>query len=178
MKLIVGLGNPGKNYENTRHNVGFMILDNIVNGNWHEKFDALYYKDGDVIYLKPMTYMNQSGISVLKTVKFFKISSADILVIHDDMDLSFKTFKLKFDSSSGGHNGIKSIINNLNTQKFSRLKIGISHDKNVDTVDYVLGKFSKEEINYLQNNYDNYNNIVKSFINDGIDKTMNKYNSK
>ncbi len=182
MKLIVGLGNPGKEYENTRHNVGFMVLDHYVcDDSWQKKFDGLYqvvnYQDEKVLFLKPSTYMNNSGISVRQASKYYDIEPSDILIIQDDMDIAFGKYKLKKNSSSGGHNGIKSIIAALNTDSFARLKIGISHDKNRDTIHYVLGKFSKEEMNYLNETYKQYNEIIESFIYKGIDITMNKFNS-
>lgn len=182
MKMIVGLGNPGKEYENTRHNVGFMVIDHYVNNeSWQKKFDGLYQIETmgneKVLFLKPTTYMNNSGISVVQASKYYDIDPSDILVIQDDMDIAFGHHKLKKDSSSGGHNGIKSIIAALNTDAFVRLKVGISHDKNKDTINYVLGKFSKEEMNTLKENYKVYNEIIESFIYNGIEKTMNKYNS-
>ena len=183
MKMIVGLGNPGKEYENTRHNIGFMIVDKYVNNNdWKKKFDGLYQiiniKGEKVLFLKPQTYMNASGLSVYKAAKFYDIVINDILVIHDDMDLPFEKFKLKTNSSSGGHNGIKSIISSLNSERFCRLKIGISHDKNVDTINYVLGKFSKAELEYFKNNENTYFKIIESFVGDGFEKTMNNYNTR
>ncbi len=182
MKLIVGLGNPGKEYQNTRHNVGFMVLDQYIqNDSWQKKFDGEYqiinYGEEKVLFLKPLTYMNDSGNSVIKASKYYDIALEDILVIQDDMDIEFGKYKLKKNSSSGGHNGIKSIIAALNTDSFTRLKVGISHDKNKDTIHYVLGKFSKEEMNILSENYKIYNEIIESFIYNGIEKTMNKYNS-
>ena len=182
MKLIVGLGNPGKEYENTRHNIGFMIVDNYINNdNWQKKFDGLIqiinYGNDKVLFLKPLNFMNNSGISVVQASKYYDIASEDILVIQDDMDIEFGKYKLKKNSSSGGHNGIKSIIVSLNTDSFNRLKIGISHDKNKDTINYVLGKFSKEEMSTINGNYKLYNEIIEEFINNGINETMNKYNS-
>lgn len=181
MKLIVGLGNPGKEYEKTRHNVGFIVLDAYLSTNeWQKKFDGLYQIQNiageKVLFLKPTTYMNLSGNSVSKAVKYYDISIEDILVIQDDMDLAVGRYKLKKDSSAGGHNGIKSIISCLGTNSFSRLKIGISHDKNGNTIDYVLGKFPKEEFLFLEKNMSVFKDIVDSFITDGIEKTMNKYN--
>ena len=183
MKLIVGLGNPGKEYENTRHNVGFMILDSYVdNQNWKKKFDGLYQiltiDNEKVLFLKPQTFMNLSGNSVLKVVKFYDIQAEDILVIQDDMDLPFKKYKLKTNSSSGGHKGIQSIIQSLNSEGFGRLKIGISHDKNGDTINYVLGKFTKEEQQYLNLQMDTYKEIINFFITHDFLKTVSKYNSR
>ena len=181
MKLIVGLGNPGKEYENTRHNVGFMVIDHFTtNTDWQKKFDGLSKIEticGEkVMLLKPTTFMNLSGNAVSKAMKYYDISVEDILVLQDDMDIEFGKYKLKKNSSAGGHNGIKSIIASVGSNSFARLKIGISHDKNGNTIDYVLGKFSKEERLFLESQYDTFNAIITEFIMAGIDKTMNKYN--
>lgn len=183
VKLIVGLGNPGKDYKNTRHNVGFFVIDNYLNTNdWKEKFNALYHEtriNGEkVLFIKPLTFMNLSGDAVVKFVDYYNVNIDSILVIHDDLDLQFSTYKLKKNSSAGGHNGIKSIINRLNSQEFARLKIGVSHDRTIDTKDYVLGNFSKAEIDKLNEMQKDFNKIIESFIIDGIDKTMNVYNSR
>ena len=121
MKLVVGLGNPGKEYENTRHNIGFMILDSFIeNFSLENKFQAMVKKvkieNEDVLFVKPITYMNLSGNAVIKIVNYYHIDKKDILVLQDDLDLDFGSFKLKNNSSSGGHNGIKSIIRSLGTQ--------------------------------------------------------------
>lgn len=181
MKLIVGLGNPDKSYSLTRHNIGFIIVDNYLQEvDWKEKFLGLYYictiNNEKVVFLKPSTYMNLSGSSVAACAKYFKIKSEDILVIHDDLDMDFGKIRLKKMSSSGGHNGIKSIINSLNTDLFCRFKFGISKNQNVLTKDYVLSKFSREEQKYIREHQGKYNNIINSFIIYGIEKTMNDYN--
>ncbi|MCM1053058.1 MAG: aminoacyl-tRNA hydrolase [Ruminococcus sp.] len=192
MKLIVGLGNPGLEYHNTRHNIGFMTIDNYLNHlktkynlsnvNWQTKFKAEYLNlninNEKVFLVKPTTYMNLSGESIIEFVNYYKIDIKDILIIHDDLDLKFGTYRLKKDSSSGGHNGIKSIINNLGTNAFTRLKIGISSNKEIDTKDYVLGHFSSEESEKLNNLYPTFNNIIDEFLKDDINKLMNKYNRK
>lgn len=183
MKLVVGLGNPGKDYNNTRHNVGFMIIDNYLKEDkYQEKFNGLYTEkiiNGEkVIFLKPQTFMNNSGNSVGKFVSYFNINHKDILVIQDDLDISFGSYKLKTNNSSGGHNGIKSIIAALGSDDFCRLKVGISTAKKDDVIDFVLGKFSKDELNKLNALMDTYTKIIDSFITSGIDKTMNIYNSK
>ena len=178
MKLVVGLGNPGKEYENTRHNIGFMVLDGILKDvKWKEKFDGLYYKDDDVVYLKPLTYMNVSGFAVEKAANFFKINPEDILIIQDDLDLPFNTFKLKKNSSSGGHNGIKSIIACLGTDSFLRLKIGIAHDRSIDTKDYVLSKIGKDNIDELNKKIPLYEEIINYFIDNDAESTISKYNA-
>lgn len=183
MKLVVGLGNPGKEYEKTRHNIGFMCVDNFVdNSNWTSKFNGLIKKINfnniPVIFLKPLTYMNESGNSVKAVMDYYDINIEDILVIQDDMDLQTGTLKIKKNSSSGGHNGINSIINHLKSNEFARVKVGISHNRNIDTRDYVLGKFTKEEMELLNPVITKTGDIIKTFVVDGIEKTMNIYNTK
>ena len=183
MKLIVGLGNPGKEYDKTRHNIGFMCVDNFVdNSKWSEKFNGLItevsYNGENIIFLKPTTYMNESGISVKKVMDYYNLEVSDILIIHDDMDLQCGKLKIKVNSSSGGHNGIKSIINHLKTESFARLKIGISHNRSIDTKNYVLGKFGKSEMDILNPVIAKSKDIIESFVNNGIEKTMNIYNTK
>ncbi len=183
MKLIVGLGNPGDNYDKTRHNVGFMILDHYLGTSyWKDKFEAKYYEktyDGEkVIFIKPQTYMNLSGSSVKKFANYFDVDLSDIFVIQDDKDTKFGRYKIKTNSGFGGHNGIKSIIDEFKSVHFGRLKVGIDNNHISGTVDHVLGKFSKEEIATLNSNMNLYIEIIESFINTGIYKTMNGYNKK
>lgn len=183
MKLIVGLGNPGKEYENTRHNVGFMVLNYFPgNNDWHEKFNALYHEEvisGEkIIFIKPQTYMNLSGDALIEFVNYYKVKNNDILVIHDDLDLPVGKYRLKYRSSCGGHNGMRSIINVLNTEEVPRLKIGISKNKMIETKDYVLGKFNKEEITIMNNNLETFKNIILDFINTDINEVMLQYNKK
>ncbi len=180
MKLIVGLGNPGKEYVNTRHNIGFMLIDKYLGDvKFKEKFNGLYYETNSldkVIFLKPQTFMNNSGDCVAKFVNYYNIKPEDILVIQDDLDINVGKYKFKINSSSGGHNGIKSIINNLGTESFFRLKIGISNLRKKDVIDFVLGKFSKEEINNI--NFNELVNAIDDFINYDYSYVMNKYNGK
>ncbi len=181
MKLIVGLGNPGKDYAKTRHNVGFIVVDNYLGDvKWQEDKDALIYFDNingeKVCFLKPQSFMNLSGNAISRVVNYYDIKLEDVLIIHDDMDLSVGSYKLKVNSSSGGHNGIKSIITCLKTESFARLKIGIGKCMDIPTVDYVLGKLSKKEIEDLQS--EKYKNIINSFLTTGIDRTMQIYNQK
>ena len=152
MKMIVGLGNPGKEYENTRHNIGFMMVDEYARRynitSFKNKFNGLYakiYRNGEYfILLKPLSYMNLSGTVVKRYASFFKIKPEDILVIHDDLDLPVGKIKIKFKGSSGGHNGIQNIIDNLNTSYFPRFKIGIGKNPQIMIKDYVLGKFKRD----------------------------------
>lgn len=181
MKLIVGLGNCGNEFNYTRHNVGFMILDSYLGKvKWKTKNEALFYEkiinDEKYIFVKPLTYMNLSGNAVIKYVNYYNIHIEDILVIHDDLDLDLGKIRLKRNSSSGGHNGIKSIISCLHTQNFKRLKIGISNDKTKDTKDFVLGKFSKNEISILNENLDKCFNIIEDFSKLTFLDLMSKYN--
>ena len=184
MKLIVGLGNPGKEYDMTRHNTGFMVLDRLSEKlnieMTQNKFKGLYgkskYKGEDVILLKPQTYMNLSGEVVKKYVNYFKINLSDLLIISDDLDMPCFKIKLKYKGSSGGHNGLKNIIQNINTEEFKRLKIGISNNLNIDTKSYVLSKFNQEELEKLHKKFEITNNIINDFINLDFEKVMSKYN--
>lgn len=183
MKLIVGLGNPGDRYHDTRHNVGYLVIDNYLGDvKWKSKFNAEYYEDNiageKVLFVKPLTYMNLSGDAVVQFVNYFDIDLNDLLVIQDDLDLSFGKYKIKTNSSDGGHNGIKSIINRLSSKDFARLKVGISHDRSIDTKDYVLGSFSKEDKETFKEMQETFNKILNCFIKQGIDRTMNIYNTK
>ncbi|MCI6266310.1 MAG: aminoacyl-tRNA hydrolase [Erysipelotrichaceae bacterium] len=186
MKLIIGLGNPGSEYEDTRHNVGFQLLDYLSSKKGIEinkrKFNGLYgeiFINGEkVLLLKPLSYMNLSGSVVSKFVSFFKISFDDILVIQDDLDMNFGKIKIVYNSSSGGHNGIKDIERCLGSRKYARLKIGIANDKSIDTKDYVLGKFNEEEQVVLRKDYEKLVNVIEDFCSISLDKLMSKYNNK
>ncbi len=183
MKLIVGLGNPGKEFNNTRHNIGFDVVDAYLkkhNLNLKEKFEGLYTEyivnSEKIIFLKPQKYMNLSGEVVKKYVDYFKIDINNILIIQDDLDQSLGKIKLKQNSSSGGHNGIKNIEKNLGTNEYKRLKIGISNNKNIDTKAYVLGKFNEEEKNIIINSIDVCTKIIDDYITMDFNNLMNKYN--
>lgn len=186
MKLIVGLGNPGKEYEKTRHNMGFMFIDEYAKSKNIEitkkKFNGLYVdfiNNGEkTILLKPQTYMNLSGEAVRSFVDFFKIDIKDILIINDDLDMPIGKYKLRPTGSSGGHNGLKNIELHLGTQNYKRLKIGISHDKEIDTKDYVLGNISKENQKIIDDLKKNVNNIIDDFYKLDFEKLMAKYNHK
>ena len=186
MKLIVGLGNPGRKYDKTRHNIGYMYLDKVAKKKNllfdKEKFNAKYveytYNGEKVILIKPLSYMNLSGVVVRKYVEYYKINMDDVLVIQDDLDMHFGRIKIVYDSSSGGHNGIKDIENNLGTKRYARLKVGISNDKSLDTKEYVLGKFNDNEIKELSNIYDNLIDLIDDFCDITLDRLMSKYNTK
>ena len=184
MKLIVGLGNPGKEYENTRHNIGFMAIDNYVKlhnlGGFKEKFNGMYLKyqlgDEQVILLKPLSFMNLSGDVVRRYVDYFKIDINDILVIHDDLDMPVGKIKIKVGGSSGGHNGIKDISTKLGTEDFKRLKVGIANNKMMDTKDYVLGRFGKEEKDLIDKAIKETGPILDDYFKYPIIDLMSRYN--
>ncbi len=182
MKLIVGLGNPGKKYERTRHNVGYDTLDVFaknknVTFKYEPSFEGHIGKyDQKAILLKPTTYMNLSGRSLLKVMEYFKIRIEDILVIVDDVNLELGKIRLRYQGSSGGHNGLKDIINVLKTESFKRLRIGISD--NDERIYYVLSKFSKKEREELLVSMNIAINIIDDFINDiPFEDIMTKYNT-
>lgn len=183
MFLIVGLGNPGSQYENTRHNIGFKVVDNIAK-EYNIEFNRQKFKgvcgegfiNGEkVILLKPTTYMNLSGESIREVVDFYKLSNDNVLVIYDDISLDVGRLRIREKGSAGGHNGIKSIIAHLGTDIFPRIKVGVGQP-NVDLVNYVLGKFSKEEMEVLNESIDASTKAVKDIISDDVKIAMNVYN--
>ena len=182
MKLIVGLGNPGKKYEFTRHNMGFMAIDFYATKkdlDFKKKFNGLYTEftinNEKVILLKPQTYMNLSGECVLSFVNYFHIDINDILIIYDDRDFEVGSYKLKLGGSSAGHNGIQNIIDNLKTNKIKRLRLGISKN-NIPLIDYVLQKLSDEDKNKISEMLVNVNNIIDDFAILDFNHLMSKYN--
>lgn len=185
MKLIVGLGNPGKEYEQTRHNTGYMTLDYYANKyNFTFKLDTKLeglistgiINGKKVILLKPVTYMNLSGNSISKVLNYYKIDVKDMLVIHDDLDLHIGAIRFRSKGSAGGHNGLKSIISHVG-ENFNRCKIGI--DKSNDTIAHVLSKFGKDELISINNAIEKVSDAIDDFINDKtFDEIMNKYNLK
>jgi PTH1 family peptidyl-tRNA hydrolase len=186
MKLIVGLGNPGKDYEGTRHNIGFMVVDHLakfLDLRIDKKYEGSLYTqtiiNGDKVYLlKPQKYINLSGESIFSFINYFKIDVDDIIIVSDDLDMQVGSYKLKGKGSSGGHNGLKNIELNLGTNEYKRLKIGISNNKNIDTKDYVLGKISKDEELILGEILDKTKNILIDFIKIDFISLMNKYNGQ
>ena len=187
-KLIIGLGNPGEEYENHRHNIGFIIIDKLAQ-NLSLKFDnnkkkSLFTRakvnNTDLILLKPQTFMNLSGESAVYVSKFFNVKPEDIIVIYDDMDIPFGTFKIKKSGSSGGHNGIKSLIAQLQTDDFIRVRVGIgrpSFGKKVN--DYVLSSFSKTERENIDNDLgEEVIEAIKTILFESYTIAQNKYNKR
>jgi len=158
MKIIVGLGNPGENYKKSRHNVGFIKLDQIVNEknlDWKhdKKFDSDIAKDRETLYVKPLTHMNRSGEAVSKILKFYKLGVEDLTVINDDVDLKFNEIRKQSGRGSAGHKGVQNIIEYLGTNSFKRIRIGLGRPENVqiDTNDWVMADFTAEELKKIQN---------------------------
>ena len=184
MKLIVGLGNPTKEYEATRHNVGFMVLDHLADEmnvridqkKFKGKYVKLKYKGEDVILLKPMTYMNNSGESVIQVMNFFKVDVEDLIVIYDDLDMPTGKLRLRQSGSAGGHNGIKSIIAHVQTQNFKRIRVGIDRHPHIPVVDYVLGKFTKEQQPFIQEGIENASQAALMSIEKDFVAAMNAFN--
>ena len=185
MKLIVGLGNPEKQYENTRHNMGFLAIDEILKKEKIElkkkKFNGEYVKckigTQEVIILKPMTYMNLSGKSVYECVKFFKLKTEDIIVIYDDIDIPVSEIKIKKKGSAGTHNGMKSIIEMLGTIEFTRIRIGIGMPEHKeDLINYVIGKVSEGDLKELKVGVEKAKDAVYHIISKGLDNAMNIMN--
>jgi PTH1 family peptidyl-tRNA hydrolase len=186
MKLIVGLGNPGLEYEKTRHNMGFRLLDMLANDvgvvSFKDGFQGKYAKGeimGESFYLlKPMTYMNLSGQSVKAFADYFKISSDDILVLVDDMALEPGRFRLREGGSSGGQKGLQNIIDLLKTDKIKRIRIGTGEPENKNVVDYVLGIPSGEELSRINAALDEALMAVKYYLaSSDWQKTMTKFNT-
>lgn len=153
MKLIVGLGNPGKEYEKTRHNTGFLVIDELLNklnikldkNKFNADYTVYNYKGEKIYIMKPMTYMNNSGEAVAPFINYFNIEKDDLLVIHDDLDLPIGKIRLREAGSCGGQNGMRSIINLVGDSNIKRIRVGIGKDPLIPTVDYVLGKIKKED---------------------------------
>jgi len=186
MKLIVGLGNPTKQYDKTKHNLGFIIIDAYCKENnlklkVENKFNSLVgiFSNGSETYIlcKPLTYMNLSGNAVRSLVSYYKINIEDILIILDDVNLDFGQIRLRENGSAGGHNGLKNIIENLNTDNFKRLRFGVGRNRDIILRDEVLNNLSKKELELINEKTNITNNIIDDFLNDvGFDKIMNTYN--
>ncbi len=182
MKLVVGLGNPGKKYSKTKHNIGFISIDHYVDTNnlklkKERKFNGKSLKIGDLVLLKPHTFMNNSGLSIKAVMDYYSIDINNILVIYDDLDLPLGKTRLREKGSAGGHNGIKSIISHLKTEEFKRVRVGIDKNPLIETKNYVLGSFSKKETEIMKPVYSKITDIIDDFNND-IEFThiMTKYN--
>ncbi len=187
MKLIVGLGNPGSEYRGTRHNVGFMVADALVDrwrvgDEWRERFEALQIKtvvrDESVIVVKPLTFMNLSGQAVTAIAGFYKIEPADIFVVTDDVALPLGRLRARREGGAGGHNGLKSIIQSLATQAFPRVRVGVGRgDGQRDLSDHVLGRFGADERETVSAAVLRAADATEMFLSEGIGRVMNAFNA-
>lgn len=186
MKLIAGLGNPGKEYENTRHNSGFMAIDMLADkcgaSITVSKFNALTatvrIEGTPVLLMKPLTYMNESGQAVNQAVAYFHIEPEDILIIHDDMDLEVGSVRIRTSGSSGGQKGMRSIQQAVGTEALTRIRIGVGHDRKGNVPDWVLSPISSADKEMFQSAITDASEAAYAWVNDPIQLVMNRYNKK
>lgn len=184
MHLVVGLGNPGAEYAETRHNIGMMILEHLLGSSmgWKSKFKGEYMqatlKGEKAVFLRPMTYMNLSGESVRPCMDFFKISLKELIVIHDELDLPFGTIMFKKGGGYAGHNGLKSIGQHTGSADYLRMRIGIGRPKHGDVSNYVLSRFSGDEDITLSDYIKGCAEALEYFLANGFTKASEKYNKK
>lgn len=184
--MIAGLGNPGRKYERTRHNVGFMIVDALERAlpgtSQLRRFDAELFErtaeDGRLVLLKPQTFMNASGNAVGAAARWYHVPLDQLLVVYDDLDLPFGQLRLRPSGSSGGHNGMKSIIDRLGSEQFPRLRIGIGRGQQAGAIGYVLSRFNAAEEKQLHAVITRAASAALSWQHDGIDVAMNEYNRR
>ncbi|MDD4780591.1 MAG: aminoacyl-tRNA hydrolase [Tissierellia bacterium] len=184
MFIIAGLGNPGKEYSGTRHNVGYDAIDYLV-GKYNLKtnklkFNSVYWEiqiNGEkVLLVKPVTYMNRSGISISEIVNYFKVPLENLIVIYDDIDIPVGALRIRPHGSAGTHNGMKSIINSLGNDKFPRIRIGIDRNPNIDLADYVLQRFTTDERAKIDDIIKYASEAAQEIIKSNLDSAMQKYN--
>ncbi|HGI4001993.1 TPA: aminoacyl-tRNA hydrolase [Streptococcus agalactiae] len=187
VKMIVGLGNPGSKYNDTKHNIGFMAVDRIVKDldvnftedkNFKAEIGSDFINGEKIYFIKPTTFMNNSGIAVKALLTYYNISIKDMIIIYDDLDMEVGKIRFRQKGSAGGHNGIKSIIAHLGTQEFDRIKVGIGRPNGRMTViNHVLGKFDKNDEIMILNTLDKIDNAVNYYLQtNDFQKTMQKYN--
>ena len=184
--IIVGLGNPGREYEITRHNAGFMAIDHLCEV-LSVKCDRVKFKaltteatigDKRVLIMKPQTYMNKSGEAISEAMRFYKLSAENVIVISDDITLDVAKLRIRKKGSAGGHNGLKSIIEHLNTDTFPRIKLGVGQKPHpeYDVVDWVLGKFSPQDLDALKKTIESVPDAIRLMLDGKFDEAMNRYN--
>lgn len=188
-QLIIGLGNPEAKYDQTRHNIGFEVVDALAK-NWqlswqqNRRFQGLFAEGkhpqgGKLFLLKPLTYMNRSGQSVRAAMDWYKLSPPSLLAIYDDMDLPLGRLRLRLSGSAGGHNGMKSLISHLGSQEFPRLRLGIGKANHSGAVtSHVLGRFASEEMPVVTEVVELAVEMVEKSLRDGVEKTMSLYNNR
>lgn len=184
-KIIAGLGNPGKDYARTRHNIGFLVLDALVSKSRlmfdQTRFDSEYVKarikGKDVFLIKPLTYMNRSGLSIHKFASYYKIEIEDIIIVHDDMDLEFGKIKIVKSRGHGGHNGVRSIMEVFGNNDYIRVRVGVGHPMSGrDITGHVLGGFSPAEISLLDKTTDTASDACLHILENGLISAMNIFN--
>ncbi|MGT2846565.1 aminoacyl-tRNA hydrolase [Streptococcus massiliensis] len=186
-KLVVGLGNPGDKYVETRHNVGFMLIDKMckeldlkftVDKIFQVEIASTFLNGEKVYFAKPLTFMNESGRAVHALLSYYGLDIDDLLVIYDDLDMAVGKIRLRSKGSAGGHNGIKSIIKHIDSQDFKRIKIGIGRPKEgMSVIHHVLGKFDKDDVILILNTLDKVDSAVKDYLQiQNFEQTMQKYN--
>ena len=186
IRLIVGLGNPGDAYHETRHNAGFLVLDKVAETfsiTWDKKkFDVVMGRGmigtREVILAKPQAYMNRSGPPVLKLANYFKISCEELLIVHDDIDLTFGRIKIKENGGHGGHNGLRSLIEALGGGDFSRIRVGIGRSEAFTVTDHVLGKFNAAENSVLDQIISKARDAIVTIFDKGMLEGMNTFNNR
>jgi peptidyl-tRNA hydrolase, PTH1 family len=196
MKIIVGLGNPGREYESSRHNIGFMVLDKLakelttsrISFSIDPKHNVLVAKVGDVMLVKPQTFMNKSGEAVKGLLDYYKLTADDLWIIHDDIDLPLGKIRIREQGAAGGHNGVDSIIQAIGTDKFVRFRLGtgrgkelvgentVKREKHRLVIEYVLSKFHLSEAGSFKHLIKNGVEAIIIALNDGVDKAMNRFN--
>jgi PTH1 family peptidyl-tRNA hydrolase len=184
--MIVGLGNPGRRYQATRHNAGFMVVDRIHDllppGSVRARFQADFFETQDgnqrVVLVKPQTFMNESGIAVGQLARWYKVPASRILVVYDDLDLPFGTLRIRAGGSAGGHNGVASTIAHLRSQDFPRLRVGIGRPRSGSTVPYVLSAFSAVEKRELPGVLDRAAEAALTWLREGVTVAMNVHNRR
>jgi len=184
MKVIVGLGNPGSEYKDTRHNVGFMVVDLLVDElkartvrtKQRAAIKKAVWAGEEVLLVKPLTFMNLSGEAVAPLLRVHRLSSADLIVIYDDLDLGLGRVRIRAQGSSGGHRGMKSLIARVGSTEFARIRLGISHPGADEVIDHVLSPFSRAEMELLTPALKTAKAAALTWVSAGIEKAMNTYN--
>jgi PTH1 family peptidyl-tRNA hydrolase len=183
MWIVAGLGNPGKRYSRTRHNIGFMVVEEIAFRHRINLKDREEYRIGKVVIeehgillVEPLLYMNMSGLVIKNIIRKFTIPPQNLLVIHDDLDMEIGRLRIKKTGSSGGHKGVESIIQSIDSKDFVRLKIGIGREPGILSEDYVLSRFKRNEIPTVKDIIQEAADAVSSIVSEGVEKAMNKFN--
>jgi PTH1 family peptidyl-tRNA hydrolase len=183
--LVVGLGNPGRKYARTRHNVGFIVLEDLAENSGLTFKERKEYRicDGSIennriVLLEPLTFMNRSGTAVRKIADKFSISPEEIIVVHDDLDLDVGRLKIRKKGSAGGHRGIASVIDRIGSKEFIRVRIGIGRDERMLPEDFVLSKFKRNELSHMRTAVKSASESIHTIITEGVDRAMNQFNTR